>query len=240
MSGKYFKPAVPSPLEYFASLVKSDQQFPLLEAAISLSQITYPTLDLQEALAHVDRLGVRFQERLEDGQGESETLHELNRFFFRDMGFGGNVNDYYDPDNSFIPRVLITRRGIPISLAVLWLEIASASGLQVHGIGFPGHFLVKAVSQEFEGGEVVIDPFTGLELSRTALLECLGPLDNPSNGSMSLAQQQAWLNRYLQPASPRDIIARMLRNLLSIYQAEEDASRVREVQQRLDLALSQR
>jgi regulator of sirC expression with transglutaminase-like and TPR domain len=238
MSGMHFKPAAPSALEYFASLVKSDQQFPLLEAAISLSQIAYPTLVLLEALADVDRLLVRFHERLKNGQGESETLQDLNRFFYRDMGFGGNVNDYYDPDNSFIPRVLITRRGIPISLAVLWLEIASASGLQVHGIGFPGHFLVKAVSSDFEGGEVVIDPFTGVELSREALLECLGPLDNSSNWPMGI-EQQAWLNRYLEPAAPREIIARMLRNLLSIYQAEEDTPRVHEVQRRLELVLRQ-
>ena len=236
--GMHFKPAVPSSTEYFASLVMSDQQFPLLEAAISLSQIAYPTLDLQEALADVDRLLVRFHERLEDGRNQSETLHELNRFFFSDMGFGGNVNDYYDPDNSFIPRVLITRRGIPISLAVLWLEIASGSGLQVHGIGFPGHFLVKAVSPDFEDGEVVIDPFTGVELSRESLLECLGPLDNSPNRPPGL-EQQAWLNRYLEPAAPREIIARMLRNLLSIYQAEEDTPRVHEVQRRLELVLRQ-
>ncbi len=235
MSDGDFRSAPPSALDYFASLVKSDKEFPLLEAAISLSHIAYPRLDLLEALSEVDRLQVRLKERLPPGQGDWQVLCHLNRFFFREMGFAGNVNDYYDPDNSFIPRVISTRRGIPISLAVIWLELASALGLQVHGIGFPGHFLVKAVSPEFDHGQVVFDPFTGVELSREALLECLGPLETRLAQGVNPDQVRTWLDHYLEPATPRQIIARMLRNLLSIYQAEEDFPRQSLVQQRLAL-----
>lgn len=152
MAHMNFGSTTPSALDYFATLVGSDQQFPLMEAAISVAQDEYPQLDLQAVLSEVDQLQSRLHRRWRGDPDPLRTLGLLNQFFYRDLGFAGNVNDYYDPDNSFIHAVLRTRRGIPISLAVLWMELASSVGLRVHGVGFPGHFLVKVMSSQVLGG----------------------------------------------------------------------------------------
>ena len=228
-------PSTPSALDYFATLVGSDQQFPLMEAAISLAQDEYPELDLQAVLSEVDQLQARLQRRWGGDPDPLRTLTLLNKFFFHDLGFAGNVNDYYDPDNSFIHAVLRTRRGIPISLAVLWLELASSVGLRAYGVGFPGHFLVKVMTSQVEGGQIVIDPFTGQVLDLDTLLERLGPMRWSPSGMTDAQRQNAWLQRHLEPARPRHIIARMLRNLLEIYHTQGDEPRLRAVQQRLDV-----
>ena len=221
----------PSPLEYFASLVKSDAHFPLLEAAISLAQDEYPDLDVQQMLSDVDQLQARLKRRLPTDASALQKLRLLNQFFFRDLGFGGNVNDFYDPDNSYLNAVLKTRRGIPISLAVLWLELASGLGLNVRGVAFPGHFMVKVTLPK---GQVVIDPFNGQSLSREELSERLEPFRQrrlaDSGGD---SEYDTPIGLYLQPAPPRDIISRMLHNLKEIHRTEEDWPRLIAVVDRL-------
>ena len=138
-----FKLEVPTSLEYFASLVQSDTEFPLLESAICLAQDEYPELDIQEVLGQVDQLVSRLKKRLPADAGSIHKLRVLNKFFFEEMGFAGNANNYYDPDNSYIHLVLSTRMGIPISLAIVWLELAESLDLTAHGVSFPGHFLCK-------------------------------------------------------------------------------------------------
>ena len=121
--------SVPTSLEYFASLVQSDDHFPLLEAAASLAQDEYPELDMQQLLGDMDQLLARIKRRLPADAPALQRLRTLNQFFFVDLGFGGNINNYYDPENSYLNAVLRTRRGIPISLAVLWMELAQGLGL---------------------------------------------------------------------------------------------------------------
>ena len=219
--------AVPSPLQYFSSLVQSDAHFPLLEAAVSLAQDEYPELDVQEVLGDVDQLLARLKRRLPGDAPELQRLRALNQFFFRDLGFGGNINDYYDPDNSFLNTVLRTRRGIPITLAVLWLELAVGLGLNARGVAFPGHFMVKV---NLPKGQVVIDPFNGQSLSREELAERLEPFRQRSPISEEF---EVPMGLYLQSALPRDIIARMLRNLQEIHKTQEDWPRLIAVQDRL-------
>ncbi len=217
----------PTPLEYFESLVKSDDHFPLLEAAASLAQDEYPELDVQQVLGDVDQLLARLKRRLPADAAPLQRLRALNQFFFHDLSFGGNVNDYYDPDNSYLNAVLRTRRGIPISLAVLWMELAQGLNLQARGVGFPGHFMLKITLPK---GQVVIDPFTGKSLSREELSERLEPYKRSSG---LVGDFDVPLGLYLQPASPREIIARMLRNLKEVHQAQEDWQRLIAVQDRL-------
>lgn len=223
----------PSPLEYFATLVQSDSDFALFEAAVSLAQDEYPELDIQLVLDEVDQLLARVRRRLPADAGALQKLRILNQFFFRDLGFGGNVNDYYDPDNSHMNALLRTRRGIPISLAVLWLELAQGLGLVVRGVGFPGHFMVKV---NLPMGQAVIDPLTGVSLSREELSERLDPYRRRSGLEDAF---EVPLGLYLQSASPRDIIARMLRNLKEIYRTQEDWARMLAVQERLIVLLPQ-
>jgi regulator of sirC expression with transglutaminase-like and TPR domain len=223
--------SAPTPLEYFSALVQSDEQFPLLEAAASLAQDEYPDLDVQQILGDVDQLLARLKRRLPADAAPLHRLRSLNQFFFRDLSFGGNVNDYSDPDNSYLNVVLRTRRGIQISLAVLWIELAQGLGLHARGVCFPGHFMVKV---NLPKGQVVIDPFTGQSLSREELSERLEPYKR-RNGLVD--EFEVPLGLYLQAAPPRDIIVRMLRNLKEVHRAQEDWQRLIAVQDRLVILL---
>ena len=218
---------VPSPLQYFSSLVQSDEHFPLLEAAVSLAQDEYPDLDVQQVLGDVDQLLARIKRRLPADASALQKLRLLNQFFFHDLNFGGNVNDYYDPDNSYLNAVLRTRRGIPITLAVLWLELASGLGLNARGVAFPGHFMVKV---NLPKGQVVIDPFSGQSLSREELAERLEPFRQRSTSADDF---EVPIGLYLKSSPPREIITRMLRNLKDIHKTQEDLPRLLAVMDRL-------
>ena len=221
----------PTPLDYFAALVQSDDGFPLLEATACVAMDEYPDLDVQTLLGDVDQLLARLRRRLPADAAPLQRLRLLNQFFFQDMGFGGNVNHYYDPDNSYLNVVLKTRRGIPISLAVLWLELAQGLGLQAKGVNFPGHFMVKV---NLPQGQVMIDPFTGQSLSRDDLSERLEPFKR-RNGLVDDFDVPVGL--YLQSAPPRDILARVLRNLKEIHRTQEDWHRLVQVLHRLVIVL---
>ncbi|WP_027016712.1 SirB1 family protein [Comamonas composti] len=206
----------PSSLQYFASLVQSDESLPLMEAAISIAQDAVPDLDLQSIIAELDRLQVRLGQRLAGETDTLQILHVLNRFFYGELGFAVNRNDYYDPANSYIHHVLQTRRGIPISVAVIWLELALGLGLQAQGVSFPGHFLVKL---RLPQGQIILDPLSGESLSADTLAHRLEPY---WQGLGLSADEAAPLGLYLQAASARDILERMLRNLQEIHQTQQD------------------
>jgi regulator of sirC expression with transglutaminase-like and TPR domain len=222
--------AAPTALEYFATLVAEDASLPVLEAAAAVAQCEFPELDTQAVLAEVDGLGSRLKRRTPPDAAGLQRLRLLNHYFFEELGFAGNVNDYYQAANSYLHEVLRTRRGIPITLALLYLELAAQVGLQAHGVSFPGHFLVKL---RLPGGEVLIDPFTGQSLSREDLEEKLEPLRQRhglGGGPLPLAL-------FLRAAAPREIVARMLRNLKAIHRSQSDWQRLLPVQERLSLLL---
>ncbi len=225
------KYATPTPLDYFATLVAEDASLNLLEAAVSLAQDDEPGLDVQAVLARVDGLARRLRERLTPETVPAERLRLLTRFFHGELGFAGNLNNYYAAENSFVHRVLETRRGIPITLAVLLLELAEQAGLRASGVAFPGHFLVKC---RMGLGEVVIDPFTGEALSAARLDERLAVY---RHGSGLPADLELPLEFFLRAASPRQILARMLRNLKEVHRAARDWPRLLAVQRRLVVLL---
>ncbi len=223
--------SVPTPLTYFAALVQSDDHFPLLEAAIALAQDEYPELDIQQVLGDVDQLLERLKRRIPEGAAALHRLRLLNHFFFRELNFAGNINNYYEPDNSYLNAVLRTRKGIPVSLAVLWMELAQGVGLPARGVGFPGHFMVKI---SLPKGQVVIDPFSGHSLGREELAERLEPYKRRSG---LIDEFDVPLSLYLQAEAPRHIIARMLRNLKEVHRAQGDWLRFVAVQDRLIVLL---
>ena len=220
--------SVPTPLEYFAALVQVGQgdAIALLEAAACIAHDTYSDLDVQQFLDEMDRLQERLQRRMPQDAQPLQRLNVLNRFFYGELGFSANLNDYYAPDNSYLHVVLSTRRGIPISLALLWLELAQAVGLKAYGVSFPGHFLVKVL---LPGGQAVLDPVSGHALSREALTERLEPFRQRQGA----VQEEVPLGLYLQAASARDMLARMLRNLKEIHRARQDWRLLVAVQSRL-------
>ena len=223
----------PTLLDYFAALVADDRQFSQLEAAIAVAQDDEPGLDVQSVLSQIDTLAARLVRRIAADTGALQKLRYLNRYFFQELGFAGNVNDYYDAHNSYLHRVLVTRRGIPITLALIYIEIAQQLGLAAFPVSFPGHFLVKL---KMPDGEVIIDPFNGQSLSREALDERLLPYRRQQG---LVGEFEAPLGLFLQAASGRDVLARLLRNLKEIHRSAEDWPRLLAVQRRLVLLLPQ-
>ena len=206
-------------LAYFRLLVADPAEIPLLEAAASLGVDAYPDLDIQATLSRVDGLAGRLAERCRGSSTEIARLECASRFFFGELGFAGNLVNYYAADHSYLHRVLDTRRGIPITLALLYTELARHVGLDVDGIAFPGHFLVRVNLRE---GVVILDPFTGQSLDREELAQRAAP-----HGT-----SLPWL---LRPASSRQILMRMLSNLRAIHLQDERADLLAKVEQRLHI-----
>ncbi|OGB24765.1 MAG: transglutaminase [Burkholderiales bacterium RIFCSPLOWO2_02_FULL_57_36] len=216
-------------LDYFAALVQQDESIPLFEAALAIAQDSEPELDLTAQQIEVDMLAAKLQRRLPADMSHVQKLRMLNHFFYHELGFAGNLNDYYDPDNSYLHRVITTRRGIPISLAVVYMELAQQIGLDVKGISFPGHFLMKLSVQS---GDIILDPFNGTSLSREELEERLEPFFAQQTYHTDIP-----LATYLQDAHPREILVRMLRNLKALFIEHPHWQRVLGVQQRLVILL---
>jgi regulator of sirC expression with transglutaminase-like and TPR domain len=225
----YFE--APTALDYFAALVAEDAGFSMLEAAVSVAQDDEPALDVQGVLSQIDALADRLCRRVPGDAAPLQRLRWLNQYFFQELGFGGNVNDYYDRSNSLLPAVLRTRRGIPLTLALLYIEIATQLGLDARGISFPGHFLVKL---RMPMGEVVIDPFSGRSLDREELEERLQPYRQQRG---LVGDDEMPLGLFLQPAQDREVLARLLRNLKEIHRSARDWVRLTAVQRRLVILL---
>jgi regulator of sirC expression with transglutaminase-like and TPR domain len=219
--------SVPTALDYFETLVADDDSLNLAEAAAAIALDDVPRLDVQQVMAELDRMGERLRQRLPADAPPSHRLRMLNQYFHGELGFAGNVNDYYAVGNSYLHQVLATRRGIPITLAIIYMELAAHVGLRVKGVSFPGHFLMKL---RLPQGEVVLDPFSGRSLGRGELDEFLSPWRDRAG----LAPGEPMpLDTFLGTASSRDILARMLRNLKQIHLEAQDLPRLLAVQRKL-------
>ncbi len=216
----------PTPLAYFANLMGSDSDFPLLEAAISLTQDDEPDLDIQSVLDEIDQLQDQLQKKIPADATDLQKLRLLSQFFFRDKGFAVNLNDYDKASNYYIPALLQTRQGACESLAVLWMELAQGLGLEARGMEVSGNFLIMV---NLHYGVAIMDPSTGKSLSREAVLERLAPEDK----DMSLTR----FAQAIESARPRQIIARMLHHLRLIHHIENEWQKLLAVQQRLIVLL---
>ncbi|MEO8838043.1 MAG: tetratricopeptide repeat protein, partial [Herbaspirillum sp.] len=193
-----------------------------------IAQIGSPTLDLVATQLEVDRLAIRLRQRLPADCSDLHKVRALNEMFYRELGFGANLNNFYDPDNSYLDRVIAGRRGIPISLAVIYMELAHQIGLQFHGISFPGHFLMTL---PLSSGSIVLDPLNGDSLSQAELEERLLPyLEQPTTSGFTIAS-------FLHAASTREILVRMLHNLKAIFSENRQWTELLAVQQRLLILL---
>jgi len=195
-------------LENFAEIVSRDQ-FNLAEASLMLAQDVYPNIDIPGYVGQLDRIAEAIKKRIAGDAFAEQKLKALNYYLFNEMRFSGNIDEYYDPRNSYLNEVIERRTGIPITLSILYLEIGKRLGLNLKGVSFPGHFLVKL---SVKRGQLVLDPFTGGEAQSEADLRQRLAQVLPSERA-----EQAQLDQYLEPATPRQIIARVLRNLKNIY-----------------------
>jgi regulator of sirC expression with transglutaminase-like and TPR domain len=218
-------------LDYFSTLVAEDAHFPLTEASIAVAQHAFPDLNVQEVMDEIDTLSLKLQKRFTPETSNLQKLQHLKHFFFTEMGFGLNANDYYDPENSYLHSVLKSRRGIPISLAILIIELGSQIGLTVKGISFPNHFLVRISLPQ---GEVVMDPTTGSSLSKQELQAMLDPYLDAQGYREELSLP---LSLFLRSSGSREILSRFLRNLKAIYSHEDRWERFLSIQQRITILL---
>jgi regulator of sirC expression with transglutaminase-like and TPR domain len=186
----------------------------LAPAALAIAAVEYPFVDEAAYRRELDRLGTEARERVGSVSGGTHAgVSALNEYLYDELGFRGDLEHYHDPRNSFLNEVLDRRMGIPISLAVIYLEVARRIGLRVSGINFPGHFLLRAPLDGEPGTSgrdfLIIDPFHGGALlsesdCRELLLQHVG-------------EAAAFDAALLDPASRHDIIARMLVNLKRLY-----------------------
>jgi regulator of sirC expression with transglutaminase-like and TPR domain len=209
------EPTAPDELDaqFRRLLNQPDAAIDLAEGALLIAKSVYPELDVGAQLARVDGLAQTLRQRFDASHALPERILALNRFLFDELKFGPNIEDYYDPRNSFLNEVLERRVGIPITLCVLYMEIGRRVGIPLHGVSFPGHFLVKCPLDE---GLVVLDPYAGgMSLTIRDLQQRLREV---KGGEVS----RAIVAGLLVSAQPREILARMLRNLKSIYLGKED------------------
>jgi regulator of sirC expression with transglutaminase-like and TPR domain len=204
---------VTEPEDRFGRLVSGpDAAVDLAEASLVIASGEYPGLDVARYLERLDAMGREVRGRLP--RGERPAIERLNTYLFGQEGFRGNVEDYYDPRNSFLNDVIDRRIGIPITLSMVYMEVARRAGLDVVGVGLPGHFLVRA---EGRGRAVLVDPFHGGALLSEA--DCQKRLDRVFEGRVRLEAG-------MLAACPRKaILGRMLRNLKAIYLKADDHPR---------------
>lgn len=215
-------------LERFAELV-SQEHFDLAQASLMLAQDAYPGIDIAGYMGQLDDIAVAIRRRVARDAFAEQKVLALNTYLFNEMRFSGNFDDYYDPRNSYLNEVIERRTGIPITLSIVYLEVGRRIGLNLKGISFPGHFLVKL---SVKRGELVLDPFLGGEAQSEAdLRQRLATMLPPA------AVEKATLDQYLEAATPRQIVARVLRNLKNIYTHEGKLERALAVMHRMLLVV---
>ena len=194
--------------------VASNPDPELATSALLIARLGYPRLDPAPYLAKLDKMGKAVAERLSeaDGHGTSHgPIDLLNRYLFDDQGFTGNTNDYEDPRNSFFNQVLERRTGIPITLALVYIEVARRAGVRVDGVNFPGHFLLRFPlgTEHGHNNAVFVDPFRrGAVMSEA---DCRSLLRERAGEAIEFQPQM------LVPATKQQILVRVLVNLKRIY-----------------------
>lgn len=195
-----------------------DDELPLLGTALLIASDEYPDLDVGEYAARFDGWVDALRPGFERDADLPSRLTAINRYLFDEVGFAGNDHDYDDPRNSYLNQVLDRKLGIPISLALVQMEVTRRLGMPLDGVSFPGHFLVRL---PVDDGILVLDPFNK---GRPVSAEELRERASPHLGGQAPDDQQ--LLQILAPASHRAILMRMLRNLKGLYQQSGDWERV--------------
>lgn len=193
---------MPDSNSIWSEYVGSDE-FSLDKAALLIAKsLQYPSLDIDHQIQILDSMGRELKDFIGSKEKPTEVIGSINEYMFEKHGFRGNVEDYYDPRNSFINDVIARKTGIPITLSVLYMEVVRRAGFVMHGIGFPGHFLIK---YSYHDLAIIIDPFNrGKILTREDFQRLL---DQLYNGQVRFEE------RFLAPVTNKQILIRMLRNL---------------------------
>ncbi len=199
-----------APAEAFAALVGphvGDDDIDLVRSALIIASTEYPKLDVEAYVKCIDKLADAAQTRITDIGDPAQTITALNRVLFENAGLRGNREDYYDPRNSFLNDVLDRGLGIPITLALIYMEVARRLGFPLFGVGMPGHFLLKHC--DINGRETLVDCFNNGDILSPE--DCQRRLDEIYSGQMTLRPE------FLFAVSRRQILTRILNNLRTIH-----------------------
>jgi regulator of sirC expression with transglutaminase-like and TPR domain len=196
--------------EAFAALAGpqiDDEKIDLIRAALTIARTEYPDLDVESYVGRADELARAAESRIGDIGDPLDVITALNHVLFQDAGLQGNRDDYYDPRNSFINEVLDRRLGIPITLALIYMEVGRRLGFPLFGVGMPGHFLLK--NYDIDGRETIIDCFNGGDI--LSAQDCQRRLDEIYSGQMTLRPE------FLFAVSRRQMLTRILNNLKTVF-----------------------
>lgn len=199
--------------EFVGYVARPPEEICLDEAALLLARTEYPSLDLSQQLARLDALAARAQ--CDPGMAPQENIENLNRLLFDEENFAGNEEEYDDPRNSYLNDVLDRKTGIPITLSLVYQEVARRRGLPIVGVGFPGHFLSKYLAP---AGEILLDPYHRGAI--VSLQECEEKLKT------QFGDEAEFRPSYLAATSTKQILSRMLNNLKGSYFRRKDFARV--------------
>ena len=193
-----------------------DSQLDLAEAALCIAWEDQGAGDPRAALRQLDTIAEGVRPRIKGLIRPPNIVGALNGYLFDELGFRGNTWSYSDPENSFLDHVLEARAGLPILLALIYIEVGRRLGLPIVGLALPGHFLIRYIAPEI--GDLFIDPFTGGRLwTRT---DC-----ETQVAGLYGSATPALIEQVMAPPSKRDILARMLRNLKNTYVERGDIDR---------------
>ncbi|MEX2237991.1 MAG: transglutaminase-like domain-containing protein [Dehalococcoidia bacterium] len=184
---------------------KANEDIDVALAALEIARIEYPRVAVVKNIQILDRYARTLARRLAGSENPFRLVKELNTLLFEEEGFVSNEKDYYDPRNSFLNDVLERRVGIPVTLSLVYMEVARRAGFDVEGLGLPGHFIVKI---DDKTGPVWVDPYNRGEL----LL-----LEDVRFRLREASVKPENMNQYLEPLTKRQILARLLTNLKGIY-----------------------
>lgn len=203
-SSKTHRPTL-NPRSQFATLFKQDEQnIDLIEAALLIAADHHPEFDLDTCHKQIAALAEEARDQIQVQQEIHAVARQLCDFLYREAAYSGDYGDYYNPDNSYLDRVLQRRKGIPITLALVYIAVGRHLGLKIEPVGFPGHFLVKLVGDQ----EVILDPFSGQVLSED---DCRELLNSCTQGTVAFKPE------HLDSVGNREVVRRILGNLKSIY-----------------------
>jgi len=213
----------------FQRLLSGADQVDLVRLLLEFAADAYPQLEPRACMDAIDELAENARTRLQRiGPAVADRLEALSGFLYEDEGFHGNHEDYYDPRNSYLNEVVARRRGIPITLAVLYQRVAAGVGIQLHGVPAPGHFVLGCRT---ENGVLYVDAFHGGDVLSAE--QCLERVEK------QLGQEGIVDRSHLRPASCREIAVRILRNMKAAYAMADRWQEALPVQQRLALLLPQ-
>ena len=201
-------------IQKFAKMMqREDEEINLAEAALLIARTEYPELDLPKHLSRLENMAGQIS--ADPGRSDIGNILALNEFLFEREKFTGNEEEYDDPRNSFLNDVLDRKKGIPITLSLVYMELARRHGLPVWGVSFPGHFLVKYAA---DSGEIIIDPFNqGAVMTRQDCDERL---------KSNFGEDAEFRPEFLDAASNKQILSRMINNLKGTYFRRRDYPRV--------------